>query len=181
MSDPRYPVGKFEHRASLTPDDRRALIDEIEAAPKRLREAVDGLSDEQLDTPYRFGGWSLRQVVHHVPDSHLSAYTRLKLALTEESPTIKPYDESAWAMLPDARETPIEVSLSLLDAVHYRFVLLLRAMRDEDFARKLVHPEHGTMDLDWLLQMYAWHGRHHVGHVTSLRERSGWASVRAEA
>jgi uncharacterized damage-inducible protein DinB len=174
MSDPRYPVGKFELKPSITRADRNALIDDVAAAPARLRDAVAGLSAAQLDTAYRFGGWTVRQVVHHVPDSHVNAYTRLKLALTEESPTIKPYDEAAWAMLPDARETPIEVSLSLLDAVHHRFVLLWRAMRDEDFARTLVHPEHGKMNLDWLLQMYAWHGKHHVGHITSLRERSGW-------
>lgn len=173
-TDPRYPAGTFEHRTSITRDDRKALIDTIAAAPARMRAAVAGLSDSQLDTPYRDGGWTLRQVVHHVPDSHLNAYIRLKLALTETAPVIKPYDEAAWAALDDTRATPVEVSLTLLESLHERWVTLLRSMRDEDFARTLVHPDHGTMNLDWLVQLYAWHSLHHVAHVTSLRERKGW-------
>jgi len=140
-----------------------------------MREAVSGLNDQQLDTPYRDGGWSARQVVHHVPDSHLNAYCRLKITLSEEnSPTIRAYDEAAWAKLPDMFVTPTEVSLTLLDSLHARWVGLWSAMKDEDFARTFNHPEHGIRTLDWLLALYAWHGRHHVAHITSLRERMGW-------
>jgi uncharacterized damage-inducible protein DinB len=175
MSDLRYPVGRFEHRLQLSPDERRALIDQIAATPARMREAVAGLDDAQLDTPYRDGGWTVRQVVHHVPDSHMNAFIRLKLALTEDEPTIKPYDEAAWAKLADARETPVEVSLALLDSLHARWTGLLRSMSEEDFRRTLVHPDvQGVLTVDWLLALYAWHGRHHTGHITSLRERLGW-------
>ena len=172
--DPRYPVGKFEERRDLTSDDRRALIGIIAAAPRKMRDAVANLSDAQLDTPYRDGGWTVRQVVHHVPDSHLNAYVRLKLALTEDSPTIKPYQEARWAELADSRDTPIEVSLNLLESLHTRWGTLLHSLRDEDYARTFTHPDHGKMTVDWLLQLYAWHSRHHVGHVTSLRARKGW-------
>lgn len=172
--DLRYPVGNFQRRNELTPDDRRALINIIADAPRNMRDAVARLSDQQLDTPYREGGWTVRQVVHHVPDSHLNAYIRLKFALTESAPTIKPYDEARWAELADSRDTPIEVSLNLLDSLHARWVVLMRSMRDEDFARTFTHPEHGSVDLDWLVQMYAWHSRHHVAHITSLRARNEW-------
>lgn len=175
MSDPRYPIGPFQRRDELTPDERREHIDHIAAAPARMRAAVAGLSDAQLDTPYRDGGWTVRQVVHHVPDSHLNAYCRLKLALTEDVPTIRPYEESEWAKLEDSRITPIEVSLTLLESLHERWVLLMRSMRDEDFRRTFRHPEHqGTPTLDWLVAMYSWHGRHHVGHINALRERMRW-------
>jgi uncharacterized damage-inducible protein DinB len=175
MTDLRYPIGEFERRDTLTPDERRAMIDTIAAAPARMREAVSGLSDEQLDTPYREGGWTVRQVVHHVPDSHLNAYVRLKLALTEEDPTIRPYDEALWAALEDSKLTLVEVSLTLLESLHARWVTLLHSMREEDFRRTLRHPDHtGILTLDWLVSMYAWHSRHHVAHVTSLRERMGW-------
>jgi uncharacterized damage-inducible protein DinB len=174
-NDPRYPVGKFESRNELTPDERRALIDQIAAAPVRLREAVRDLSEEQLDTAYREGGWTVRQVIHHVPDSHLNAYIRTKLALAEDEPTIKPYDEAVWAEMEDSRSTPPEVSLTLLESLHARWVALLRSLKDEDFKRAFRHPEHdGIQTLDWLVAMYAWHSRHHVGHITSLRERNGW-------
>jgi hypothetical protein len=173
--DPRYPVGRFDPKPTITSTERQSLIDDIAAAPAKMRAAVAGLSEAQLDTPYREGGWTVRQVVHHVPDSHLNAYTRLKLALTEETPTIRPYDEAAWAKLADVHDTPIETSLTLLDVLHQRWMTLWRSMSDADFARTLVHPEHkGTFDLDWLLQMYGWHSRHHVAHITTLRERSGW-------
>ncbi|MEA2239058.1 MAG: hypothetical protein QOC81_3782 [Thermoanaerobaculia bacterium] len=173
--DPRYPVGKFDRsKAPHTADERRAFIDQIAAAPARMREAVAGLSDAQLDTPYRDGGWTARQVVHHVPDSHMNAYTRVKLALTENEPTIRPYDEAAWAKLNDVRDTPIAVSLTLLEALHDRWVRILRALTEADFSKTLLHPEHGVMTLDSLIAMYAWHGRHHVAHITSLRQRSGW-------
>src|SRR6476620_9464894 len=151
-------------------DARRAeCIARIAAAPEHLRTAVAGLDDAQLDTPYRPGGWTVRQVVHHVPDSHLNAYTRIKLALTEDEPTIKPYEEARWAELPDARTGPIEISLALLEALHRRWVLLLRELQPADFTRQFRHPEHGrAMSLDEVLALYAWHGRHHVAHITSL-------------
>jgi hypothetical protein len=139
-----------------------------------LRAAVLGLSEEQLDTPYRPGGWTVRQVVHHVPDSHMNAYVRFKLALTEEAPTIKPYAEARWAELPDTRLTPPEVSLTLLDNLHERWVNILRNMTPEDFERRLQHPEKGLLTLDAMLSLYSWHGRHHVAHVNGLRQRMGW-------
>jgi hypothetical protein len=173
--DPRYPVGKFERPAGpLTTDERRTLIDQIAATPARMRAAVAGLSEAQLDTPYREGGWTVRQVAHHVPDSHMNAFIRVKLALTEDQPTIKPYDEAAWAKLSDVRDTPVETSLTLLETLHARWDAILRAMTDGDFARTLLHPEHGVVTLDWLIALYAWHGRHHAAHITSLRERNGW-------
>ena len=173
--DPRYPVGKFNPpTAPHTSDERRTLIQQIAATPARMRAAVAGLNESQLETPYRDGGWTVRQVVHHVPDSHMNAYTRVKLALTEEQPAIKPYDEAAWAKLNDVRDTPIETSLVLLETLHERWDKILSAMTDADFARTLLHPDHGVVTLDWLIALYAWHGRHHVGHITSLRDRSGW-------
>lgn len=151
------------------------MLSDIAAAPARMREAVAGLSDAQLDTPYREGGWTVRQVVHHVPDSHLNAYCRHKLALTEEQPTIRPYDESLWAKLDDSRTTPIDVSLTLLESLHARWMELFRSMKPDDFRRTLRHPEHeGILTLDWMVAMYSWHSRHHVGHITSLRQRMGW-------
>lgn len=172
--DLRYPIGRYTAPDVYTADWRAARIDEMAALPAALRAAVAGLSPEQLDTPYRPGGWTVRQVVHHVPDSHLNMYLRLKWALTESTPTIKPYDEVAWAELPDSRLTPVEVSLSLLDAVHDRGVRLLRAMSEADFARRYVHPESGEHPLNYMVGSYAWHGRHHVAHITSLRDRMGW-------
>lgn len=170
----RYPAGRF---TPVTPGDevRRAAIDKLATLPRKMREAVAGLNDAQLDTPYRAGGWTLRQVVHHVADSHMNAYVRLKLALTEDSPTIKPYDEKAWAALPDAR-MPVEASLLLIDGMQARWVTLFRAMTLEQFARAFSHPEYpdGLLTLDWLVQQYAWHSRHHVAHITSLRRREGW-------
>jgi uncharacterized damage-inducible protein DinB len=174
MDDLRYPVGKFSFVAAPTSDQRFGWIRSIADTPALLRQAVSGLSDAQLDTPYRPDGWTVRQVVHHVPDSHLNAYVRVKLALTEETPTIKPYDENAWAQLADTARTPVETSLALLDALHGRWVMLLETMKEEDFRRQLVHPDRGVVTNDWLLQLYAWHGRHHTGHVTSLRQRNGW-------
>jgi uncharacterized damage-inducible protein DinB len=172
--DPRYPIGKMEMPAEVTPAMRLRAIDEIASTPAKLRAAVKGLSEAQLDTPYREGGWTVRQVVHHVPDSHLNAYTRLKLALTEDKPTVKPYDEAAWAKLEDSKSTPIEVSLALLDTVHNRWDRVWRAMKQEDFHRKLVHPEAGERSIDWLVFVYEWHGRHHVAHINELRKQKGW-------
>jgi uncharacterized damage-inducible protein DinB len=175
MTDLRYPIGKFERGPEpLTADARRRLIDQIAEAPARLREAVRDLSEEKLDTEYRPGGWTVRQVAHHLPDSHLNAYVRFKLALTESEPTIKPYEEGLWARLADVRETPVEVSVVLLEALHRRWVVLLRALSDGDFARTFRHPEAGAMSLDRTLALYAWHGRHHVAHITSLKDRMGW-------
>ncbi len=174
MTDPRYPIGKFEPRSSETDASRRDLIQSIAEAPARMRAAVAGLSDAQLDTPYRPGGWTVRQVVHHVPDSHLNAYVRFRLALTEQQPTIKPYDEGRWAELEDARKAPIEPSLRLLESVHARWVILMRSLDAAAFKRTYNHPESGIADLDRLLRLYEWHGRHHVAHITSLKERMGW-------
>ena len=169
MTDLRYPIGTFTMTPVPTRDEIAGWIDEIAAAPAALRAAVGGLNDSQLDTPYRPGGWTVRQVVHHVADSHMNAYTRYKLALTEDTPTIKPYDEAAWATLADSRQTPIAVSLSLLDALHTRWVAVLEAMKAEDFERPLMHPVNGPMTLDRLLQLYAWHGRHHTAHVMLVK------------
>ena len=174
MVDLRYPTGPFSFDDHPAADKRRDSIRAIAGTPDALRQAVKGLTDAQLDTPYRPGGWSVRQVVHHVPDSHMNAYVRFKLALTEERPTIKPYDEGAWARLADTAGTPVETSLALLDALHRRWVVLLESMREEDFRRVLTHPDRGPVTTDWLLQLYAWHGRHHTAHVTGLREREGW-------
>jgi len=171
--DPRYPIGKFEMPANVTPEMRRAAIDEIASTPAKMRVAAQGLNDTQLDTPYRDGGWTVRQVIHHVPDSHMNAFVRLKLALTEDRPTIKSYDEAAWALLADAK-MPIEVSQSLLDSVHARWDVLWRSLKPEDFSRSLIHPEHGERTVDWLVFLYAWHGKHHTAHVTELRKRMGW-------
>ena len=174
-TDLRYPVGRFRRpEAPLDESERRRAIDAIAATPARLRAAVAGLTDAQLDTPYRPDGWTVRQVVHHMPDSLMNAYGRFKLALTEDEPTIKPYDEARWAQLADTRETPIETSLVLLEQLHDRWVRLLRSLSADDYARRLRHPEMGVQRLDQVLALYEWHGAHHVGHVTSLRERMGW-------
>ena len=168
--DPRYPIGTFAFDGDVSEAARAARIAELEAAPRLLRTALGGLTQEQLDTPYRPGGWTLRQVAHHVPDSHMNAYVRFKLALTERAPTIKPYDEAKWAELPDTRETPVEVSLALLDCLHRRWVTLLRALDPADFSRTFVHPEQSrAMTLDMALALYAWHGKHHVAHVKGAR------------
>ena len=172
--DPRYPVGTFSMPASITPVMRQAAIGEIAGAPAKVRSAVAGLTDAQLETPYREGGWSVRQVVHHIADSHLNAYIRLRLALTETEPTIKPYQEADWAKLEDAQHAPVEISLKLLEPLHDRWVWLLRTVTPEQYARPLRHPEAGLKNVDWLLCMYAWHGRHHTAHITELRKQKGW-------
>jgi len=174
MTDLRYPIGPFTPPTNVTPDQRRAFIETIARTPALLRAAVEGLDEDQLDTPYRPGGWTVRQVVHHVPDSHLNAYMRLKLALTETAPTIRPYNEAAWALLADSGVVPVEVSLVLLESLHRRWVGLLRSLKDDDFASEYVHPESGRHTVDHLLGLYAWHGPHHVAHITALRGRMGW-------
>jgi hypothetical protein len=175
MEDPRYPIGRFTYESKVSPQLRERWIGEIAAAPGALRAAVTDLTPAQLDTVYRDGGWTVRQVVHHVPDSHLNAYTRMKLALTEDEPTIKPYDEARWAELADVQATPIETSLTLLECLHRRWVLLLRSLGPKELSRRFRHPEHNrSIGLDEMLALYAWHGRHHVAHITSLRSRMGW-------
>jgi uncharacterized damage-inducible protein DinB len=171
--DPRYPIGPFQMPAEVTPARRQQAINEIASAPAKLRAAVKGLSDSQLDTPYREGGWTVRQVVHHVPDSHMNAYIRLRLALTEDKPTIKPYEEARWAELADAK-LPIEVSQTLLDCVHARWDAVWRSMKPEQFSRPLIHPDHGERTIDWLLFVYEWHGEHHTAHITNLRKQKSW-------
>jgi len=172
--DLRYPIGKFRYEGEMTEEARRRAIEEIAETPARLRAAVKGLTPPQLDTPYRPEGWTVRQVVHHLPDSHMNAYIRFKLALTEHEPTIKPYEQERWAQLEDTPKTPVEVSLALLDNLHERWVVLLRSFGPADFARTFRHPELGVVTLDKQLALYAWHGRHHVAHITSLRKRMGW-------
>jgi uncharacterized damage-inducible protein DinB len=174
MEDLRFPIGKFSFEGELTAENRQKCLDEIAATPKKMRAAVQGLNAQQLDTPYRPEGWTVRQVVHHVPDSHMNAFTRFKLALTEDEPTIKPYNEAEWAKLGDVPGTPIEVSLSLLDSLHERWVILLKSIKPEDLKRKFRHPDMGLMNLERTLALYSWHGRHHVAHITSLRDRMGW-------
>jgi uncharacterized damage-inducible protein DinB len=174
MTDLRYPIGKFHYEGALTDDQKRQFLTEIEQTPANLRTAVKRLSDQQLDTPYRPEGWTVRQLAHHVPDSHLNAYIRFKLALTEDEPTIKSYAEDRWANLADTKNTPIEVSLAMLDSLHARWIHLLRSLKPEDWKRTFRHPELGLMPLEKNLALYAWHGRHHVAHITALRERNGW-------
>ena len=173
--DLRYPIGQFRYQGTPDQHQREQWIAEIAAAPERLRQVVHGLTSPQLDTPYREHGWTVRQVVHHLPDSHINAYVRMKLALTEDEPVIKPYEESRWAELPDGREGPIEFSLNLLESLHRRWVLLLRGLTPSDFGRQFLHPEHGRrFELQEALALYAWHGRHHVEHIASLRRRMEW-------
>lgn len=172
--DPRYPIGKFEMPAHITPQRRAEAIVEIASTPKKLRAAVAGLNDAQLDTPYRDGGWTVRQVVHHVPESHMNAYMRFKLALTEDEPTIKPYMEDRWAGTADVQATPLEVSLAMLESLHNRWVRLLRTLKPADWKRTFRHPELGTVSLEKNLALYAWHGKHHTAHITELRKKMGW-------
>jgi len=172
--DLRYPVGKFQWDGTATEESRRRAIEEIAAAPANARKAVQGLTQAQIDTPYRPEGWTVRQVIHHIADSHMNAFIRFRLALTENEPTIKPYNENLWSQLADSRELDPSVSLALLEPLHQRWVALLRSMKPADFARTLNHPENGIGSLDRTLALYAWHSKHHVAHITSLRERQGW-------
>ena len=170
----RYPIGKFSFDADVTPEKRRTWIQEIDRLPRELRRAVSGLSPRQLDTPYREGGWTVRQLAHHLADSHMNSFIRWKLALTEPTPTIKPYDQDAWVTTGDVTGADIEPSLALLDGLHARWTRLLSSLSAADFARAFNHPESGVQTLERLLQLYAWHCRHHVAHIDSLRQREGW-------
>ncbi|MBZ5575143.1 MAG: bacillithiol transferase BstA [Acidobacteriia bacterium] len=172
--DLRYPVGPCEYPETVSPETRKQHIEELAAAPARFREAVRGLTDSQLDTPYRPGGWTVRQVLHHVADSHINSYVRFRLALTEDEPTIKPYDEKKWSELADVAALPAEVSLQLLDSLHRRWVVLLVSLSDADFGRPFRHPEIGPVRLDTYLAACAWHCRHHAAHITALRHRQNW-------
>jgi uncharacterized damage-inducible protein DinB len=174
LGDLRYPIGRFIAPAASSAGVRAAHIQTLRVLPEKLGAAVTGLDDGQLDTPYREGGWTVRQLVHHVADSHAMSYTRFKLALTEEWPTIKPYDEAAWAELADARLLPIDVSLAWIAALHARWVALLESLSEQDFERGFNHPEMGRQNLAKSLALYDWHSRHHAAHITSLRARQGW-------
>ncbi|MFC5650153.1 YfiT family bacillithiol transferase [Paenibacillus solisilvae] len=169
----RFPIGHFETNGDVTEAQREAWINDIEELPSLLAGAVKDLTQEQLDTPYRDGGWTVRQVVHHIADSHMNSYMRFKLALTEDNPTIKPYYEDRWAELTSG--APIELSLTLIDALHRKWALLLKSMSGPDYARSFFHPEsQKTVRLDYNLGTYSWHGRHHLAHITSLAKRLGW-------
>jgi uncharacterized damage-inducible protein DinB len=171
----QYPIGKPNFpKAPLSEAERKQGISDIAAVPSNLRAAVAGLTLEQLDTPYREGGWTVRQVVHHLADAHMNAFIRLKLGMTEDEPAIKPYKEQAWAELPEARAGAVETSLAIVEGVHRRMELIFREMKPADFGRRLRHPEHGIMTLDTILALYSWHGKHHVAHITELRKRKGW-------
>ena len=174
MEDLRFPIGKWRYDGPPNDQQKQQFVDEIAQTPAKLRAAVHGLSEAQLDTQYRPGGWTVRQVIHHMPDSHVNAYVRFKLALTEDDPTIKPYAEDRWAELPDTKATPIEVSLTLLDSLHQRWVRLMRSFGPEEWNRTFRHPDLGPMTLEKTLTLYAWHGRHHVAHITQLRKRMSW-------
>jgi hypothetical protein len=174
MDELRYPIGTFQFAPDRGPEQRTQWLAQIADAPANLRAAIAGLAPERLETPYRPGGWTVRQVVHHVADSHLNSYVRFRLALTEDLPTIKPYREDRWAELSDARTAAVETSLALLDALHQRWVLLLRSFGPAEFAREFRHPELGVVSLERTTALYAWHGRHHTAHITALRERMGW-------
>lgn len=171
--DLKYPIGKFQFDGEITESVIKDWINEIEELPRLLIDAVKDLDKEQLDTPYRSEGWTVRQVIHHLADSHMNAYVRFKLALTEETPVIKTYDEAKWAELSDYN-LPIEISLSLLDALHRRWTNLLRNLNSGDLEKTFIHPDSGEVSVGKNIGIYAWHGRHHLAHITSLRSRNGW-------
>lgn len=168
-----YPIGHYQYDGQITASIIDKWINDIEELPVLLQNAVKDLNDNQLDTPYRMGGWTIRQVVHHVADSHLNAYGRFKLALTEDQPIIKSYDQEKWAELPDST-LPVTISLSLLDALHKRWVTLLRSLTPSELEKTFIHPESGEVSVGKNIGIYAWHGRHHLAHITSLRSRKGW-------
>jgi len=170
----RYPTGRFKVNKELTVEGRNQCIADISACPLSLQQAVLGLTSDQLKTPYREDGWSVQQLVHHVFDSHVNAFIRFRLALTEVNPRITAYNENDWAFLADSVSVPADVSVKLVEGLHLRWVVMLNSMSDSDFAENLDHPENGLMSLNTMLQLYAWHGKHHVRHITALRERKKW-------
>jgi uncharacterized damage-inducible protein DinB len=174
MTDPRYPVGEFKFDTHNTPEKRIAMINELGGLAASLRSLVRGLSPANLDTPYRSGGWTVRQLTHHLADSSLNWYSRFKMALTEQTPVIKPFDQDAWSALVDARTMPPEVSVNLLESVHARMTAVMRTLKPEDFSRTMVHPERGEISLDYTLQTLHWHTKHHIAHIERLRKESGW-------
>ncbi|OLN21492.1 metal-dependent hydrolase [Domibacillus antri] len=174
MKELRYPIGRFIIPENITDSQRQQWIQEIREAPGQLRKSVKDLTKEQTDTPYREGGWTIRQVVHHISDSHLNGYVRFKLALTEEQPLIRGYIQEKWANLEDTKKTPLEVSISLLESLHERWIVLLNSLQRQDFMKEFNHPESGLATLETALGLYAWHGRHHIAQITSLRKRQGW-------
>lgn len=171
--DLRYPIGNFERSFEIAPELRRQFIETIEDLPAKLREAVEGLSEEQLETPYRPDGWTVRQTVHHVADSHINLFIRFRLALTEDTPTIRPYEEAEWAKLSDAK-MPLDVSFKIIEGVHARLTNMLKSLTDKQFARKLIHPDSGEWTIESMLGLYDWHSKHHTAHITRLRERMNW-------
>lgn len=171
--DNRYPIGQLSYPDKITDDDRNLWIKEIEEAPNRLTEAVKGLTKDQLETPYRQNGWKLYQVVHHLADAHMNGYIRIKKGLTEEQPLIPTYNQDLWAELED-NQLPIEVSLQLFSSVHARLTFLLKSLSDYQFKRGSLHPENGPLTIEKFIVTYAWHGKHHIAHITSLRKKRGW-------
>jgi len=174
QKDPRYPIGKFDKSITVSKEIRNEFISTIEILPSQLRKEVENLSRKQLDTPYRDGGWTVKQVIHHLPDSHINSYVRFKLALTEDNPQIKTYEEHLWAELPDTFTTPIDVSLNLLESLHKRWAILLRSLSDEQFEKTFQHPELGNITLSKTLALYDWHSKHHLAHITELKKKMGW-------
>jgi hypothetical protein len=172
--DVRYPVGACEWPADITGEEKRRHLLDIAELPAKLREAVAGVAPQHLDIPYREGGWTIRQIVHHIPDSHMNSYVRFKLALTEDQPIIKPYDEKLWAEMAEARTAPIEMSLAMVDALHGRWSLMLQNMTDADFERSIIHSEIGALKLKSMVAGYGWHCRHHVAQIVATRRRMGW-------
>lgn len=169
-----YPIGTFHYSEAITPQQRKLWIEELRKLPSELRNTVEGLSDERLETPYRPAGWTVRQVVHHLPDSHMNSYVRFRIALTEDSPSIRAYREAEWAQLSDARFGPIEPSLQILDGLHARWTALLEKLTDDEFGCTFHHPELREVRLDWALGLYAWHSRHHLAHIQNLGRRMNW-------
>lgn len=174
IEDLRFPIGNFNPPETIPTEMRDDFIQTIEELPAKLRAVVSDLTDEQLDTPYRPEGWTVRQLVHHIADSHINSFCRFKLGLSEDSPTIKPYDEAVWANMTDSKNAPIDLSLNIIDGVHARWTMILKSMTRNDFERKINHPERGTMSLNAMLALYDWHSRHHTAHITRLRQRNGW-------
>ncbi len=175
IQNARYPIGEFMCSGRLGVEEREAAIERMASLPGRLERVVGALTPAQLDTPYRPGGWTVRQVIHHLPDSHMNGYIRCKLTLAEDRPVVRPYDEAAWATLTDSRDTSPEVSLRLLRALHERWVILFRGMTEAEFDREMFHPEHERwIALDEMVGTYAWHGDHHLAHITMLAARLGW-------